>query len=1176
MTKIKDYFSDIDKKLKIAYSVAEKARKKGFEPTTTVEIPLVCDMAERVEGLISVVAPQIVGKGLAARLKELEKQYGSLDWRVSLTVALEVCQEKFCRFKDKIEAMEMGIRVGLAYITMGTVASPLEGFVGLKVRKRRDGKDYLAVFFSGPIRSAGGTGASVSVLIADYIRLKMGYSPYDPTDQEIGRTVIEMYDYHEKIANLQYLPSEEEIRFLAKNLPLQIDGDPSEKIEVTRFKGLDRIETNTIRNGLCLVMGEGIAQKAEKLLKQISKWGADFELNDWNFLKEFVELKHSIHSKGVVEKKASSAKVLPNYTFIQDLVAGRPVLTHPLRSGGFRLRYGRARNSGYSCCSIHPATMCVLNKYIAIGTQLKVERPGKAASITAVDSIEGPIVKLSNGNVVQIKSESEAREHLSEIVEILYLGDILVSFGDFFNRNHILVPPGYCEEWWVLEFEKAIVDLFGTLDLEKCSELVEIPVNALESILKNYMSGAITARQAFSLSRKLNVPLHPRFTYFWNEITVEQLRQLLGWIKKARYMLEEDAVERIILPYEQEPKRVLELLGVPHEVANNEFVIVHGDHSQAILNSLNVCDEETCNSAIEKLREFNSVIQFLNGNPGNIVRDKSGLFIGARMGRPEKAKMRKMTGSPHMLFPVGEAGGKMRSLQSSLEKGKVKAEFPMYQCEKCDNKTIFSVCEKCGSVTKKLYLCNVCGYISKEACPKHGKCSRSSNREIKIDNYFSSVVKNLGMKVYPDMIKGVRGTSNEDHTPEHLAKGILRAKHNIYVNKDGTTRYDMTQLPITHFKPMEIASGIEMLKDLGYDCDCYGRALESEEQIVELKPQDVILPSNDQSLEEGAETALVRIANFVDDTLEKLYGLKPFYKLSSPSGLIGQLVVCLAPHTSAGIVGRIIGFSKTQGFFAHPLLHASTRRDCDGDEACVILLLDALINFSRKYLPAHRGSTQDAPLVLTSHVIPEEVDDMVFDMDICWKYPLEFYKACLEYKNPGEVRIEQVSRRLNTDSKYEDYGFTHDVLDINRGVRCSAYKTLPSMEEKLKGQMELAEKIRAVDTRDVARLVIEKHFLKDTKGNLRKFSTQQFRCVDCNAKYRRPPLIGKCEACGGRIIFTVSEGSVIKYLEPSISLAKKYELPAYLKQTLELLKRRVEAVFGKEKEKQEGLGKWFG
>ena len=87
---------------------------------------------------------------------------------------------------------------------------------------------------------------------------------------------------------------------------------------------------------------------------------------------------------------------------------------------------------------------------------------------------------------------------------------------------------------------------------------------------------------------------------------------------------------------------------------------------------------------------------------------------------------------------------------------------------------------------------------------------------------------------------------------------------------------------------------------------------------------------------------------------------------------------------------------------------------------------------------------------------------------------------------------------------------------------------------------------------------------------------QQFRCVNCNTKYRRPPLVGKCLKCGGKIIFTISQGSIVKYLKPTMSLAEKYELPPYLKQTLELLQQRIDSVFGVDPEKQEGLGKWFG
>jgi len=262
-------------------------------------------------------------------------------------------------------------------------------------------------------------------------------------------------------------------------------------------------------------------------------------------------------------------------------------------------------------------------------------------------------------------------------------------------------------------------------------------------------------------------------------------------------------------------------------------------------------------------------------------------------------------------------------------------------------------------------------------------------------------------------------------------------------------------------------------------------------------------------------------------------------------------------------------------FFANDIL----AHNCDGDEAAMMLLLDLLLNFSKEFLPAHRGGTQDAPLVLNARVRANEVDDMILDMDIMHNVPLELYRAAEEFKSPATVKVERVNNRLlsggGDSAVFENLHFTHDTNDINAGVLCSAYKTLATMDDKVKHQMEIAEKIRAVDTADVARLVIERHFIRDIRGNLRKFSSQQFRCSTCNTKYRRPPLAGKCLKCGGKIIFTISEGSIIKYLEPAIALAKKYDVPKYVKQNLELTKLYIESIFGKELEKQEKIGKWF-
>jgi DNA polymerase II large subunit len=398
----------------------------------------------------------------------------------------------------------------------------------------------------------------------------------------------------------------------------------------------------------------------------------------------------------------------------------------------------------------------------------------------------------------------------------------------------------------------------------------------------------------------------------------------------------------------------------------------------------------------------------------------------------------------------------------------------------------------------------------------------------------------------------------------------------VNVNKDGTVRYDATEAPLLYFKPKEIFTDIDTLKNLGYTHDYKGKLLEDNEQILEIKPQDILLPSCPDTLDENADDVFVNIAKFIDNLLVRFYGLKPFYNVKEREDLIGHLVACMAPHNCAAVIGRIIGFSKTQTLLASPYMHAAMRRDCDGDEATIMLLLDTLLNFSRQYLPGHRGGTQDAPLILNARIRPGEVDDMIFDMEKTFELPLELYRAASEGRHSSHIKIPRIKDFLDQEFEpFKDLGFTHDTDDFNQGVTCSAYKKLTTMQEKVQKEMELCEKIRAVDEEDVARLIIERHLIRDIKGNLRKFSMQQFRCVSCNEKFRRPPLQGNCTRCGGKIIFTINQGGIIKYLEPAMALAEKYNIPKYTKESLELTKLYIESIFGKEKEKQETMGKWF-
>jgi DNA polymerase II large subunit len=223
------YFEELDKEIKKNYDIAEVARSKGFDPVDKVEVPLALTMASKVVKLIASKYPQLDDENIINRILELEKKYGSLDPSVSFTIAEEIAKEKYCKFENQLEAMDAGIRVGFGYITLGVVSSPIEGFTGIKTGKTTNGETYIKAFFSGPIRSAGTTASCVALILIDYMRQLFGYAKYDPTEKECKRVVSELYDYHERVTNLQYLPTEEEANFIAKNLAIQVAGDPQRK-----------------------------------------------------------------------------------------------------------------------------------------------------------------------------------------------------------------------------------------------------------------------------------------------------------------------------------------------------------------------------------------------------------------------------------------------------------------------------------------------------------------------------------------------------------------------------------------------------------------------------------------------------------------------------------------------------------------------------------------------------------------------------------------------------------------------------------------------------------------------------------------------------------------------------------------------------------------------------------
>ena len=210
----------------------------------------------------------------------------------------------------------------------------------------------------------------------------------------------------------------------------------------------------------------------------------------------------------------------------------KEIFSSPSTIGGFRLRYGRARNTGLAAVGIHPAAMQILKEFIAIGTQLKLENPGKGGIATPVDYIEPPVVRLKDGSVVRVTEES-VRSVRGKVDRVLFLGDILISFGDFLYNNKPLLPPGYTEEWWAEELDATIQEKFNG-SLGEASEATGIPEERLSEFLRNPLRCKPTAREALAISHGLGVPLHPAYTYFWESVTPKDVLSLRDWLLKSR------------------------------------------------------------------------------------------------------------------------------------------------------------------------------------------------------------------------------------------------------------------------------------------------------------------------------------------------------------------------------------------------------------------------------------------------------------------------------------------------------------------------------------------------------------------------------------------------------------------------------------------------------------------
>ncbi|MGQ9478823.1 MAG: DNA polymerase II large subunit [Thermoproteota archaeon] len=1077
-----------------AYDYASKAKVNGYDPEKKPESIISFSQAETIEKLLGL-------KGFRERFEELKKMLPPLE--IPFKIAEDIILGRFGSFPEE-KVAELALKAALASLTPpGTTAAPIEGIEKVVIKKNPDNTRYLAVYFSGPMRSAGGTEQALSIILADFIRRLLKLDRYKPTKEEVARYIEELRLYERGKNRFQYKVDKEQIARVIENLPIEITGPPSEETEVVIYRDLPRVETNRLRGGALRIINDGIIGRVKKFESIISK----LNISGWSWI-----------SSIQVESTKSE--------YLKEVLIGRPFFSSSESFGGFRIRYGRARNTGLMAVGIHPMAMKVLQGFLSIGSQLRIDRPGKSAIVMPVDSIMPPIVETRDNSIYLLDSEEKFEKIKDEITKVLFLGDIMISIGDYIENNTSMDRVGYTEEQWAVEVEgvlKKMQDRIANLPLDErlIKQLIEDPFTN------------INFRSALQISIGLDVPLHPRFYFFMENIDALELIRIVETFRKA-----EETENFIIIPLEDENLlKAFEKMCLPIQVKAGS-ILVEKAYAELFMYLSRL--------SLPKVSLERNALEYLNDTLQFKIKPKGGSFISARLGRPEAAKLREMHPSSHVLFPVGLSGGAKRNIVSAASSKNIIVNICNRYCEKCGDFTFYFHCPECKSPTMPVYYCSRCNSYSKsENCEKCGSPAKPFHpKNIPLSKILGDLEKKLGMRIGPE-VKGVRGLMNSSRVTEPLEKGVLRAKHGLTIYKDGTIRFDATNAPLTAFKPVEIGVPIEVLKKLGYETDVYGNQLIDEDQLLHLFPQDIIIPKE-------IVDSLVRVASFIDEELKKFYGVEPYYNVKAREDLIGHLVLGISPHTLGAIVGRVIGFTESQVVFAHPFWHQAKRRDCDGDSDSVILLMDALLNFSKHYVPDAAGGLMDTPLIIMPILNPDEVDDQVYNMENVSRYPYEIYLLAEQGAKAKEIQ----GMRLVISNEFR-IGWTINTNSIVNGVKKNVYSKLGSMEKKLKLQLEIASMLTGIDKREFLENLLNSHLLKDISGNIRTFYTQKYRCKKCGRKLRRPSLTFKCPNCGGELSPTVYTSGVKKYLLLGKKVLTVYPLDEYFSSSLELLEKEL-------------------
>ena len=154
-------------------------------------------------------------------------------------------------------------------------------------------------------------------------------------------------------------------------------------------------------------------------------------------------------------------------------------------------------------------------------------------------------------------------------------------------------------------------------------------------------------------------------------------------------------------------------------------------------------------------------------------------------------------------FRLYDYGGNQRLINTAVKAGTSSPGFAQRNTGKIEIETQLRYCKICNKETVSIRCCSSQTMVKEE--PR--------KRLVDVSELLAKAMNNTKTGILPK-IKGMKDLKSKNKIPECLEKGILRSKYDLRVYKDGTLRYDMIDLPITHFYPKEIGLSLEKAIEL--------------------------------------------------------------------------------------------------------------------------------------------------------------------------------------------------------------------------------------------------------------------------------------------------------------------------------------------------------------------------